>query len=583
MNKADSPISAATEGGTKSSFSNQDFIRYIRDKTNQLLEVMGTAPLRPEELDDHALIELDPIGIVTDSFKQIIGTLNKTIDELTRSKNELEAIFNATGVGISIIDRDYVIERYNQKQRELLVDPNMSDIVGQFCYEVYSDRCSPVCECPARESFATGKSALVREIWKKGRCFQIISTPFSIAENGTVEKVIEVSMEITEKKVAETAEKEMKEYCLSEKMKLATIIESLSEGLMVLDKDDRVISWNRAAEEMTHWLLTDMKDQPLTALFPELEPALNTKSRNLQGVELIYQAGDSQERVLSVNIGQLEDGDGKPIGKVLTFSDNTEQKKRTELYHHAEKLAAIGQLSAGVAHELNTPLGSVLGYARLLLKDKTLTAAQKEQASVIAEQAKKSSSIIQGLLRFARQSSRAKKTLEICQLNDIIKETRPLLETELTKRKIDLTTDLAPLPAIMADAQELEQVVLNLSMNAIQAIGSKGWINIKTRQSGNRILMSIADNGPGIPEAIRSRIFDPFYTTKPIGEGTGLGLSICSGIIGDLGGTINIDSSPEEGTTIRVSFPFTKIENDKNQKIAAGANISTALKTGEEA
>lgn len=581
MKRTDSSISASTEGDIESPCSSQDYVRYIREKTNQLLEVMGTAPLRPEEFDDHALIEMDPIGIVADSFRQIIGTLNKTIDELTHTKNELQAIFDATGVGISIIDRNYTIERYNQKQRELLVDPNMSSIVGQFCYEVYSDRCSPICECPARESFATGKSTLVREIWKKGRCFQIISTPFSVSEDGVVEKVIEVSMEITEKKIAEIAEKEMKEFCLSEKMKLATIIESLSEGLMVLDKDDRVISWNRAAEEMTHWLLADMKDQPLTTLFPELGAALKAKSGKLQGVELIYQANDSEERVLSVNVGQLEGSDGKPIGKVLTFSDNTEQRKRTELYHHAEKLAAIGQLSAGVAHELNTPLGSVLGYARLLLKDKSLTAAQKERASIIAEQAKKSSSIIQGLLRFARQTSRVKKTLESCQINDIIMGTRPLLETELTKRKIELTTDLAPLEPIAADAQELEQVVLNLSMNAIQAIGSKGRIHIKTRQSGKRILMSIADNGPGIPEEIRSRIFDPFYTTKPVGEGTGLGLSICSGIISDLNGTIEVDSHIEKGTTIRVSFPLATIEQKQSQKVPADTNVSSFVKTGE--
>ncbi len=581
MKRTDSSISAIAEDDTESPCSCQDYVHYIREKTNQLLEVMGTTPLRPEELDDRALIEMDPIGIVADSFRQIIGTLNKTIDELTHTKNELQAIFDATGVGISIIDRDYTIERYNQKQRELLVDPNMSNIVGKFCYEVYSDRCSPICECPARESFATGKSTLVREIWKKGRCFQIISTPFSVSEDGVVEKVIEVSMEVTEKKIAEIAEKEMKEFCLSEKMKLATIIESLSEGLMVLDKDDRVISWNRAAEEMTHWLLAEMKDQPLTTLFPELGAALKTNSGKLQGVELTYKANDSEERVLSVNIGQLEGSDGKPIGKVLTFSDNTEQKKRTELYHHAEKLAAIGQLSAGVAHELNTPLGSVLGYARLLLKDKSLTAIQKEQASIIAEQAKKSSSIIQGLLRFARQTSREKKVLENCQLNDIIMGTRPLLETELTKRKIKLTTDLAPLEPTAADAQELEQVVLNLSMNAIQAIGSKGRIHIKTRQSGKHILMSIADNGPGIPEAIRSRIFDPFYTTKPVGEGTGLGLSICSGIIGDLGGTIDIDSHLEKGTTIRVLFPLATIEQKKSQKVAADTNVPSLVKTGE--
>lgn len=582
MGRADSTVKTPITDCTRQPCNNQDYIRYIREKTNQLLEVMGTKALQPEELDDRQLIELDPIGIVAQSFKQILGTLNRTIEELTETKNELQAIFDATGVGISVIDRNFVIERYNEKQRELLIDPEMTSVIGQYCYEVYSNRCSPVCECPARESFATGKSSLVREVWKKGRCFEIITTPFTSSAEGKVEKVIEVSMDITEKKIAESAEKELKEYCILEKMKLATIIESLSEGLMVLDRDDRVLSWNRAAEEMTHWLMTDMKDQPLTTVFPDLESALKIGTGSVQGLDLTYHVSADEERVLSVNIGQLEGSDGESIGKVVTFSDNTERKKRTELYHRAEKLAAIGQLSAGVAHELNTPLGSVLGYARLLLKDKTLTPTQKEQALIIAEQAKKSSSIIQGLLRFARQSNRSQRSLHECQLNDVIKDTRPLLETELSKRKIELVTDLSQLAPIVADPSELEQVVLNLTMNAIQAIRSKGRIQIKTRQVAKHVLMTVTDNGPGIPEAIRSRIFDPFYTTKPVGEGTGLGLSICSGIIGDMGGTIDIESHEGQGTTILVALPLVSVgKNDRQQTINGQIAMMVSRHPGE--
>ncbi|MFO7576933.1 MAG: ATP-binding protein [Pelovirga sp.] len=572
MNSPESAVRTAQDKNSAPLSNQQDYIRYIREKTDQLLEVMGTRALQPEELDDQALIGLDPIGIVANSFRQIIGNLNRTIDELREAKNELQAIFDATGVGISIIDNDFVIQRYNKKQSELLVDPQAEDVVGKHCYEVYSNRCSPTSECPARDSFATGKTAVVREVWKKGRCFQVVTTPFSRSATGQVNSVIEVSMEITEKKVAEAAEKDLREFCINEKMKLATIIENLSEGLLVLDKSNRVVSWNRAADEVTRWLTTDMHDQPISEVFPELAILDKMASGSLHGIDFVYRNGKGDDRLLSANIGLLEDSEGSPIGKILTFRDNTEARKTTDLYHRAEKLAAIGQLSAGVAHELNTPLGSVLGYARLLLKDRGLTLGQRHQAEIIVEQAKKSSLIIQGLLRFARQSSQPQRRMEACQVNDIVRQTLPLLVTEISKRNIELTTDLRPVATITADPREIEQIVLNLTMNAIQAIASRGKVLIKTHQVAERVLLTISDDGPGVPEAIRSRIFDPFYTTKPVGEGTGLGLSICSGIVSDLGGSIEVDSVEGKGSAFTVTF----LTPDRSRTVVPPACQATA-------
>ncbi|SDM88844.1 PAS domain S-box-containing protein [Geoalkalibacter ferrihydriticus] len=417
---------------------NQAYARYIRAKTNQLLEIMETRALQAEELDDRALLDLDPIGIVAQSFQQILGHLNRTIDELREAR---------------------------------------------------------------------------------------------------------------------AGERELREYYLTEKMKLATVIESLSEGLLVLDEQNRILSCNRAADELTQWLTTEMLGQPIGAGFPEMENALRKNAGDAQNLELVHRSRAGEDLLLSVNIARLRDSEGRRLGRVVTFRDSTEERRRTELYHRTEKLAAIGQLSAGVAHELNTPLGSVLGYARLLLKDKTLNATQRAWVEIIAEQVKKSSAIIQGLLRFARQSNPARRCLEECRLNEIIAQTLPLLATETAKRKIELITDLQAVPAIVADPRELEQVVLNLTMNALQAIGNKGRISIRTRHAGARVVLKVEDSGPGIPEPIRSRIFDPFYTTKPVGEGTGLGLSICSGIVGDLGGSIDVSSVEGQGTTFIVSLP----------------------------
>jgi two-component system NtrC family sensor kinase len=145
--------------------------------------------------------------------------------------------------------------------------------------------------------------------------------------------------------------------------------------------------------------------------------------------------------------------------------------------------------------------------------------------------------------------------VEDCDLNSIIDRVLPVLATELLKRQIEILTDLKPLPAVVADHRGLEQVVLNLLMNGLQAIECQGRIRIRTRRKGDQVVLEVEDNGPGIAEDIRSRIFDPFYTTKPLGEGTGLGLSICAGIISDCGGSIDVTSTVGQGTTFTVTLP----------------------------
>jgi PAS domain S-box-containing protein len=535
--------------------ANREYIRYIREKTNQLLQVMGTQALRPEELDDRALIDLDPIGIIAQSFTQILEFLNETIDEMRQAKDELQAIFDATGVGISIIDSNFTIQRCNEKQRELLVDPNLTVLSGRHCYDIYCARDAPGLDCPALDTFTTGQPGIVREMKKKDKYFQVVTSPYAKGSDGKVTKVIEVSLDITEKKKAETAEEEQREHYLTEKAKLATVIESLSEGLLVLDNDGQVVACNRAAAEITGHPEAELLGKHLTGLFPAVALFTGNKTENLLGLEIPCQAGKEGERLLSANIGRLADAEGRNIGRVVTFRDITEKRKQQQLYHRTEKLAAIGQLSAGVAHELNTPLGSILGYARLLLKDRGLSPSQKERLEIIAEQTKKSSAIIQALLRFARHSNPTQKSMEDCDLNSVIDRVLPVLATELLKRRIEILTDLKPLPAVVADHRGLEQVVLNLVMNGLQAIERQGRIQIRTRHEGARAVLEVEDNGPGIAEDIRSRIFDPFYTTKPLGEGTGLGLSICAGIISDCGGSIDVESTVGQGATFIITLP----------------------------
>ncbi|WP_277058729.1 PAS domain-containing sensor histidine kinase [Trichlorobacter lovleyi] len=531
------------------------YVRYIREKTNQLLGVMGTEPLQEEELDDHALIELDPIGTIAQSFGHILEYLNETINELQVAKDELQAIFDATGVGISIIDRNFRILRCNEKQRTLLLAPEAEDVTGCYCFDAYGNRNAPVEHCPAKYTFATGQPAVAREIVKRGKYFQVATTPFARDENNKVTTVIEVSLDITEKKMAEQSEKEQRDFYLTEKSKLATVLESLSEGLLVAGTNDRILSVNRSATMILQRDEAELIGLALTDLFPVISVELTDPMEIIQGLELTCTQARANECHLSLNMAPLLDNEMKRIGRVITFRNITEEKKQQELYHRTEKLSAIGQLSAGVAHELNTPLGSILGYARLLLKQENLTQQQREQLAVIAEQAKKSGTIIQALLNFSRHAQPTQCRLDACDLNSVIKNALCLLTTELSKRKIILTTDLELIPKVCADPWGIEQVVLNLVMNALQAIGSQGEIRIIVRRQPGGVRLEVQDSGPGIPDEVRSRIFDPFFTTKPFGEGTGLGLSICAGIVNENGGNIDIVKSDSRGTTFVVILP----------------------------
>lgn len=533
--------------------ANKRYIRYIRSKTNQLLKVMGTKPLNPEELDDNTLIDLDPIGIVAQSFGQVLNHLKETNEDLTIARDEMQAIFDATGVGISIIDTDFKIIKCNEKQRGFLMDGKTGEVTGMYCHEVCCKLESPRLGCPAIDTFASGRPVVQMDVKKKDKHFQVITTPLKDS-NGSITGVIEVLLDISEKKRTESAEKEQRGFYIAEKRKLATIIRSLSDGLFVTGSDGAIISFNDATHKITGLREEDVLGMHWQSFFRLLSP--RQLKEDFGRTELNALTPDKRQLILHVTSAVVKDGDDKETGKVFTLRDVTEEIKRQEIFHRTEKLVALGQISAGVAHELNTPLGSILGYARLLLREENLDPHSRERIEIIAEQAKRGSSIIDGLLNFSRHSNPLLMNLQLTDMNDLISRVLKIMRAETEKRGITVSLELGPLPLIKADKRQMEQVIFNIVINSIQALRKKnGHIRVKTSDAGNHLKVEISDNGPGIPENIRSKIFDPFFTTKPVGKGTGLGLSICSGIVNEHGGSISVDGAEGTGAVFVISLP----------------------------
>ncbi len=258
----------------------------------------------------------------------------------------------------------------------------------------------------------------------------------------------------------------------------------------------------------------------------------------------------------------------KAHSELLDLNETLENrvKERTDaLVHHekqmahADRLASIGQLSSGIAHEINNPLGIIQGYTQLLLRSETRGTQRYNDLSTILKHAKSCKAIVEDLLNFARRS---KPTAEVVDIHEVINDALLFLEHRSNKAGVEISTGYAgDIPSMRIDEKKIKQVLINLVMNARQAVGENGWIAVQTSydRDAEQVCISVKDNGAGIEAKHLKRIFDPFFTTKPTGEGTGLGLAVSYGIVKSHGGEIEVESTPGMGTEFRVLLPVNSI------------------------
>lgn len=258
-------------------------------------------------------------------------------------------------------------------------------------------------------------------------------------------------------------------------------------------------------------------------------------------------------RLVSLAMTKLPEAD--PATVLIIGRDITAEREMRQRLMESDRLAAVGELVAGVAHEVNNPLSSISAFAQLLLRDESLSSPQRESIDVIRSETTRASYVVKDLLAFARRSEPRREPVDV---NAVVERTLRLRSYQFAASRVTVESKLADdLPAVLGDARQLQQVCLNLITNAAQAMAPRGGgvLTVVTRVAGRDVVLDVCDTGPGIPENVRARIFEPFFTTKAEGEGTGLGLSVSYGIVGTHGGTIAVAGSSPAGTTFRVTIP----------------------------
>jgi len=341
------------------------------------------------------------------------------------------------------------------------------------------------------------------------------------------------------------------------------IVESISVGVLAVDLEDQIESWNSQMEVMYALPRSQVLGQKLSRVFPApfmeefYRVRLNPGIHNLYKFRLTTPAGDT--RILNVAIAPLVTRKFSVIGRLIIVDDITERMELESQLSQAEKMSSIGLLAAGVAHEVNTPLAVISSYAQMLTKHINGDPKVGDLLDKITRQTFRASEIVNNLLNFSRTSATEFTDVNV---NKIIAETLNLLEHQFKTSRIRVETDFhGDLPLIHGNAGKLQQVFLNLFVNAKDAMaGGSGTLRIATG-NGTGVQVSVSDTGPGIAPEHINKIYDPFFTTKTSpregqSRGTGLGLSVTYGIIQEHAGKIRVESLPGRGTTFHLEFPL---------------------------
>ncbi len=495
--------------------------------------------------------------------------VNERTQQLVASQERYKALFDLVADSVFMVGEDGVIVAVNKREEQALgyseqqvVGSSILDVILPAHHEemrsllakIHSgERQVPTQEITVRD--AAGKETPVEMdvILVRGSDHTWVMVQLrDITDRKRLERQMHTYQQELEAKVSERTREieETKQY-------LENLLENANDVIYTLDSEQcftyvnsKVLAWGYAKE--------DLLGRPYLGLLSKRHRGRRLKSTLDIGVKQVYEVEvltkSGEPRSVMVSVSPLHGVDGEILGVLGIARDMTDTKKLEQQIRNSEKLASVGKLAAGVAHEINNPLGGILNCLYNMRKGTLSPSRQEEYLASMEDGLRRVQRIVRQLLDFSQQHN---PELALADINQVVNRVLLLTDHLFIPHRVRLETDLAVgMPELMIDRHMMEQVLMNLVLNAIQAMRNGGVLSIRTTVEDDQCLVRVQDSGCGISTAVLPRIFDPFFTTKNEGEGTGLGLSVSLGIVERHGGRIGVESEVGKGTTFTVSIPL---------------------------
>ena len=534
--------------------------RFIRRPIKKMMN--GTRLIaNGDYLEKIEVDQIDELGRLSVAIDKMGKRISEKQAELNKQRNEYQNLFERVPCIITVQDRNYKLIRYNRE-----FDKKFKPQPGDYCYAAYKGRQEKCVVCPVEKTFEDGKSHFSEErgFNKDGSpTHWIVHTTPIKDENGEIVAAMEMNLDVTQTKLLEQElEKSEKKY--------TAIFDHIPNPVFVLDMETLEIrDCNTSIETVYGYKKEELIARSFLELFrPEEQDQYRNLIRTKSEINQARHLGkDGRPLFVNIRISGFE----YPGEKVylVTTSDITQRLQTEQQLIQASKMATLGEMATGVAHELNQPLSVIKTASRFFMKkirnqekiEDAILLTMSEEIDAYVDRATK---IINHMRQFGRKSD---VTLEKVQVNALLEKALQILGQQLKVRGIEVVQDFEKdLPPVMADPDRLEQVFINLLINARDAIDER-WqsqphppgaktITLKTMSNAEMVTAEVHDTGTGIPESLLERIFEPFFTTKKVGQGTGLGLSISYGIVQDCNGSIRAVSRQGEGTGFIIKFPI---------------------------
>ncbi len=525
--------------------------------------------------------------VMCEKLYEIFIFLKKTLDDWVRT-------FDSVNDPIFLLDKDHRILRLNKAAREL-IGMRYKEVFGEPCYKYIHGTKDPPDFCPHRKTLTTGVPSRkeIDEPLLNG-VFEITTTPV-IDEDKNIIGTVHLMKNITEQKRSEESLRASEE-------RYKTLVENLSDGIILLDKGGMILSYNQSFCRLFGFEKEEIEGKSINILYSSKEsfsyferlayPLAERNGSFRTEWYLIHKNGE--EVPVEIIVTPIKSKEGFITGYVNIFRDISERKQMEkekayleEQLRHSQKMEAIGRLAGGIAHDFNNLLTVIHGYCDISLFELPEGNPIRQNIEQIKATSKKASDLTRQLLTFSRRQSHNPIVLDLNAIvNNLEKMLRRIIGEDIELIKV-LSENLG---RVRADQSQIEQVILNLAVNARDAMSKGGKLIIETANikldetyckthldinPGEYVLLSVTDTGMGMPPEVKEKIFEPFFTTKEKGKGTGLGLSIVYGIVKQSGGNIWVYSEPGKGTTFKIYFPridqpFSEVQEREITEVSRG-------------